>query len=209
MSASTKRLRIIDTSSEDYISEAVEVYLAGGIIAYPAESFYGLGVDPYNESAVEKLFEVKGRSADKPIPLISSTIEMVESLASELGPKTRRVMELNWPGPLTIIIKANKNLSSRLTAGSDTVAVRIPGSLVALKLVQAIGAPLTTTSANPSNMMPATTAEMVKNYLGDRLDLIINGGSLPGKLPSTIIDMTQDKPRPVREGLLPFSKILK
>jgi len=209
MSASSKRLRIIDASSEDYISEAVEVYKAGGIIAYPAESFYGLGVNPYNESAIEKLFEVKGRSADKPISLILSTIEMVESLTTELGPKTRKVMELNWPGPLTIIVKANKKLSSRLLADSDTVAVRIPGSLVARRLVQAIGSPLTTTSANPSNMMPATTAEMVKNYLGDRLDIIIDGGSLPGKLPSTIIDMTQDKPRPVREGLLPFSKILK
>ncbi|VAV84294.1 TsaC protein (YrdC domain) required for threonylcarbamoyladenosine t(6)A37 modification in tRNA [hydrothermal vent metagenome] len=209
MSAPSKRPMIIPATSEDYTREAVAVYKAGGIIAYPTESFYGLGVDPYNEAAVEKLFLLKGRPADKPIPLIVSDMKMVEAIASDLSPVTRKVMERHWPGPLTIIIKAKEGLPKRLTAGTNLIAIRIPGSETARRLVEAIGAPLTTTSANPSNMMPATTAEMVDGYLGDMLDLIIDGGSLPGGLPSTIIDLTRDEPRLVRKGLLPFSEVLK
>ncbi len=200
---------IIPASREDYTREAAEVYKSGGIIAYPAESFYGLGVDPYNEAAVEKLFEVKGRPADKPIPLIASDMKMVEEVASDLSPLARKVMERHWPGPLTIIIKAKEGLPKRLTAGTNMVAIRIPGAETARRLVEAIGAPLTTTSANPSNMMPATTAKMVQGYLGDRLNLIIDGGSLPGGLPTTIIDLTRGEPILVRKGLLPFSELLK
>jgi len=208
MSAPFKKAVIIPATCEDYTRRAAAVYKDGGIIAYPAESFYGLGVDPYNEAAVEKLFEIKGRPANKPIPLIVSDMKMVEEIASCLSPLARRVMERRWPGPLTIIIEAKKGLPKRLTAGTNQVAIRIPGAETARRLVEAIGAPLTTTSANPSNMMPATTAEMVQSYLGDMLDLIIDGGSLPGGLPSTIIDLTQGEPILVREGLLPFSEVL-
>lgn len=200
---------IIPAASGDYSREAIAVYKAGGVIAYPTESFYGLGVDPYNEAAVEKLFEIKGRPADKPIPLIVSDMQMVEKVASHLSPAARGVMERYWPGPLTIIVEAKKGLPEKLTAGTNSIALRIPGSETARRLVETIGAPLTTTSANPTNMMPATTAEMVKGYLGYTLDLIIDGGALPGKMPSTIIDLTGGEPELVREGLMPFSDLLK
>ena len=208
MSAPSKRSIIIPATSDDYSSEVATVYKNGGVIAYPTESFYGLGVDPYNAAAVEKLFAIKGRSASKAIPLIVSNMAMVEGIATELTPFIRQIMEKHWPGPLTIVVKAKAGLlPAALTAGSDTVALRIPGSKVARELVEAIGGPLTTTSANPSNMIPATTAEMVMGYFSEMIDLIVDGGELEGISPTTVIDLAHGAPILLREGLLPFSMI--
>jgi len=197
----------------DYISEGQKVYKAGGVIVYPTESYYALGVDPYNEDAVNRLYTLKGRPANKPFPIIVSDIAMLETVAMELSAVTRVIIDRHWPGPLTIIIKAKETLPPRLTAGTGAVAVRIPGCTAARALVEAIGTPLTATSANPSGRQAANTPRMVTAYsaatslrLND-LDMIIDSGKLPGGLPSTIIDLRAGQPILIREGLIPFSNI--
>jgi L-threonylcarbamoyladenylate synthase len=190
------------------MAKILKTYRNGGVIAYPTESFYGLGVDPLSEEAIKGLFRLKGRPTNKPIPVIIGDMSMLEdTLTEEPGSLARRIMEQYWPGPLTIILKAKKGLPSQLTAGSGSIAVRIPGRPVTRGLVAAIGAPLTTTSANPAAATPATTPEMITDYFGADIDIIIDAGTLPGGLPSTIIDLRTDKPILIREGQIPFSEI--
>ncbi|MBI5327416.1 MAG: threonylcarbamoyl-AMP synthase [Deltaproteobacteria bacterium] len=184
-----------------------DVFRKGGLVAYPTETFYGLGVDPFNKTAVKKLFTLKGREADKPISILVKDKNMLAEIAEEIPSAAEKLIKKFWPGPLTIIFNARKSIHEILTAGTGKVGVRISSNPVTQKLLEAIDSPITTTSANPSGKKSPLTAREVTDYFGDKVDLIIDGGKLYGKLGSTIVDVTEGDLKVIREGELPVTVI--
>lgn len=190
------------TNRESILKQAVEALKKGSILAYPTETFYGLGVKFDIEDSLKKLYEVKQRPKDKAMPLIIGKKGLLPLIAESANPNTLFLMERFWPGPLTLIFNAKGNISSYITAGTGRVAVRIPGESFALYLAKRANFPITATSANPSGMPPAKDAEAVMNYFGDKPDLLIDGGPMRGGLPSTIVDVTGEEIKILREGAI-------
>lgn len=182
------------------IAAASDALNNGGIIAYPTESFYALGVSASDATAIKKLFGLKGRPPEKPVPLIVGDKDVLLSVIQYIPDHAKELMERFWPGPLTIVFKAREGVSALLTGGTGNVAVRIPGDSTALYLARGLRSPLTATSANPSSKRPAETAEEVIDYFGAGVDLIIDAGRAPGGRPSTIVDVTVEPHRILREG---------
>ncbi|MCI0548943.1 MAG: threonylcarbamoyl-AMP synthase [Candidatus Rokubacteria bacterium] len=182
------------------LASAGAILRRGGLVAFPTESFYGLGADAGSAAAVARVFTVKGRPDAKPLLVLVDGIAMVERLAADVPPRARELMARHWPGPLTLILRAVPELPAALTAGTGTVGVRMPGHAVALALVRAAGRPVTAPSANPSGAPPPTTAEAVCRDLGPGVDLVVDAGPTAGGPASTIADCTVWPPRIVREG---------
>jgi L-threonylcarbamoyladenylate synthase len=178
-----------------------------GVIAFRTDTFYGLGADPFNANAVARIRALKGREDDKPILLLISDLNQIERLIAERSPVFMRLAARFWPGPLTIVGKANTGLPEGITAGTGTVGVRLPADENVRDLVRECGGALTATSANPAGRDPARSAEEVRSYFPDGIDLIIDGGQVTAIEPSTIVDATTSPPRVVREGAIPAKLI--
>ncbi len=189
-----------ENSSAKIITDSLRIIERGGIVAYPTESFYALGVLATDEKALESLFLLKKRPAEKPLPLIVGDLETLLSVVKWVPDRAAELMERYWPGPLTIIFEAADNISDLLTAGTGRVAVRMPGESAALSLAREAGFPITATSANISSEPPADNIDAVLSYFGDSIDLIIDGGRTPGGKPSTIVDAAADTLKILREG---------
>jgi len=177
----------------------------GGIVAIPTETYYGLGVDPFNSAALSRLAKIKGRADHKPILLLIGAAEQLCHLADSIPPAASALMEAFWPGPLTIVFPARADLHARITAGTGTVGVRWT-SLTALADILRVVGPMTGTSANRSGESAARTAREVQQTLGDEIDLIIDAGSMPGGLPSTVIQV-EGQTQIVREGTISRARI--
>jgi L-threonylcarbamoyladenylate synthase len=177
----------------------------------PTETFYGLGVDPFNAKAVERLFLLKGRSFKDPIPIVAGDREMVERLVETVPLAAETLIQRYWPGPLTIVFKARAEVPELLTARTGKIGVRISSSQVVKKLLASLKSPLTSTSANPSGEPPALEPGEVLKYFEGRLDLLIDGVRLTAKKPSTVVDVTGERLVVLREGAVPakdFSDLL-
>lgn len=196
------RAIISETNIELVLGKAVEALEKGSILAYPTETFYGLGVKFDIEDSLKKLYEVKQRPKDKAMPLIIGNKGLLPLIAESVNPKALLLMERFWPGPLTLILPAKGSISSFITAGTGRVAVRVPGESFAFYLAKRANFPITATSANPSGMPPAKDAEIVMNYFGDKIDLLVDGGSTSDSLPSTIVDVTGEEIKILREGAI-------
>lgn len=188
--------------SETALGEAVGLLRDGGIIAYPTETLYGLGVDGTNEEAVEKIFTVKGRSYTAPVSLIIGSWSDLERLTLNIPPSGRKLAEAFWPGGLTILFTAAPAVSKKLTAGTGKIGIRFSSDPIADLLARRLGRPITATSANRSGGDECRSAREVLAVLGDRLDAVIDGGTTPGPPGSTIVDVTIDPPLVVREGVI-------
>jgi L-threonylcarbamoyladenylate synthase len=193
----------------DTCTRTLEVLRNGGIIAYSTESFYALGVLATDELAVRRLFKLKNRSSDKPLPIIIGNSDMLPGIVKDVPYQARALMEQFWPGPLTIIFKALGVLPVMLTGEGRNVAVRVPGDSAALCIARTLEVPITATSANISSDPPANTTEAVINYFGNNVDLILDTGKSRGGWPSTIIDATVDPPAILRQGSVSAENILK
>ena len=193
-------LSLTENSADKIFSLASDILEKGGIIAYPTESFYALGVLAADEDAVRKLFELKKRQADKPLPLIVGDMDTLLSIVKMVPDQAGELINTYWPGPLTLLFEANEKISLLLTGGTGKVAVRIPGESTALDLAKSLKLPITATSANLSARPPAVNAVSVIEYFGNTVDLIIDAGGAPGGRPSTILDVTVTPPRILREG---------
>lgn len=191
-----------DISEEKILTRATEILTSGGIIAYPTETFYGLGADATNEKTIEKIFAVKGRDFKTPISLIIGQTADVYPLVKDVPEKARKLMEAFWPGALTIVFLAANIVSTRLTAGSGKIGLRVSSHTVAQKIVQKIKVPLTATSANLSGLPECSLASEVTKQIGDKIDAIIDWGQTQGGKASTIIDVTCDPPVILREGAI-------
>ena len=196
------------------IAQAAALIAGGEIVGYPTETFYGLAADPRNPRAIERIFEAKGRRSEEPLPLIASDLVQVERWFGPLGPRALLLAQQCWPGPLTLVLPLpgdvflGHGLPATLTAGRATIAVRVPAHPLARALAEAAGGLITSTSANPSGLPAATTADEVKRSLGDRVALVIDGGTTPGGAPSTIVDVNTPQPTLVRAGVLPWERVL-
>jgi L-threonylcarbamoyladenylate synthase len=189
------------------LEKAAGIVKRGGVIAYPTETFYGLGVKFDSRAALEKLYRLKGRSPDKALPLIIGEKLMLGLIASTVTESAEKLIEKFWPGPLTLLLPAKANLSDLLTAKTGKIAVRMPGGSFALELARSLQFPITATSANITGMSPAVNIDDVVRYFGNALDLIIDCGETPGGKPSTIVDASGTKARIVRAGAVPAEEI--
>ena len=193
--------------SPDALQQAAAVLARGGVVAYPTDTLYGLAVDPARESAVEALFKVKARRAEQAIPLVAADLTQVERVG-RMTPLARVLALRFWPGPLTLVIEARPGIPEAVQGGTGRVAIRIPDHRVAQGLAAAAGGALTSTSANRSGGSPPSTGEEVASALGDEVDLLLDGGSSPGGLPSTIVDVAGDEPLLLRTGAVAWDRVL-
>ena len=192
----------------DY-TEIVSLLNSGGVIAFPTDTAYGLGADPFNDAAIARIFEIKGRDERKPLLLLVDSIAMAESVShpsmSRPGPDTFYALAQKfWPGPLTVILPASQQIPTKLTAGTNTIGIRWPAAAFATNLLERFGKPITATSANRSGMPSPVTAAEVGSQLGESTDALIDGGILPARSGSTLLDLTVDPPVMLREGPIGF-----
>jgi len=186
---------------------ASEVIADGGVVAFRTDTFYGLGVDPFNAAAVARLRGLKGREDNKPILLLISDAEQVERLIADSSDQFKIAAREFWPGPLTIVGSAVAELPEAITAGTGTVGVRLPVDESVREFVRECGGVLTATSANPAGREPARSAREVASYFTDTIDLIVDGGEVTATEPSTVLDVLSFPPRIVREGAIRRSVI--
>jgi L-threonylcarbamoyladenylate synthase len=203
-------LRVNPASPErDVMSRVVDALAAGGVVAYPTDTFYGLGVDPTNAAAVEALFLAKGRRSSDPLPLIASDVRRLEAAIGPLSPVARRLADAFWPGPLTLVVpRGGAAFAPALLAGGETIAVRVPAHLVARAVAESVGGLVTSTSANRSGEAPAATADAVVRALGVAVVLVLDGGPTVAEAASTIVDVTGARPRLLRPGRIAFDRVL-
>src|SRR5664280_2171883 len=196
-------LKVVDKNSEETIlTRAAEILAGGGVIAYPTETFYGLGADATNEKAIEKIFAVKGRNFKNPISLIIGQADDIYPLVQDVPETAKKLMTAFWAGALTIIFSAADKISPLLTAGSGKIGLRVSSHPGAQGIVQKLKRPLTATSANLSGAPECTRASEVAEQIGDKIDAIIDLGNTPGTKGSTIIDVTCTPPVILREGAI-------
>ena len=181
--------------------EAARIIASGGVIAFRTDTFYGLGADPLNPSAIRKIKELKGREDGKPILLLISDDDQVDRFIQQ-SEFFKLVARGHWPAPLTLIGAARPEVASELTAGTNSLGVRLPDDDSVRALVRACGGALTATSANVSGQPPARTAQEVARYFPTGIDLIVDAGEATATEPSTVLDVSKSEPRLVREGAI-------
>ena len=196
-----------DAPDPAVIREAAELIRRGLIVAYPTDTLYGLAVDPRNAGAVKRLFELKGRPETSALTLIAADLAHVRA-AGEMTTAAERLAERWWPGPLTIVVRARAILARGMLAGGETVGIRIPDHAAAIALARDIGFPIAATSANRSGGAPASTAEAVVEALPD-VDAIVDAGPARGGPPSTIVDASATAVTLLRQGVVPWDKVLR
>ena len=191
----------------DIIRFAAKIIKKGGLVAFPTETVYGLGADAFNSEAVMKVFEVKERPADNPIIVHVSSKAQVCMLAKEVPEEAERLMDAFWPGPLTVVLRKVDRLPGVVTAGLDTVAVRMPNHKVALALIEEAETPIAAPSANLAGKPSPTTAQHVIDDLAGRIDMILDAGPTRIGVESTVVDVTSSPPQILRPGGTPYEKI--
>jgi L-threonylcarbamoyladenylate synthase len=191
---------------EQSFSRCREVISAGGIIVYPTDTYYGLGADPRNCTAVKRLFDIKDRQRDQPIILLMADASEICDWAAEITPQAEILIKRYWPGPLTLVFKARVNVLTHVTANTGTIGLRVPGNALTRSLLRYLGHALTGTSANISTKKSPKTAQEAATIAG-LVDLILDGGKTAGEKPSTIIDVRTELPHVIREGAIPSRSI--
>jgi tRNA threonylcarbamoyl adenosine modification protein (Sua5/YciO/YrdC/YwlC family) len=191
------------------INYAAQQIRNGEVLGMPTDTFYGLAADPFNLRAVDLVYDIKTRSRHKPLSLLIESVEQAEMLARPLPDEFYALARKFWPGPLTIIVRAASRLPLKVTANTGNVALRVPAAPIPLAVIHAAGIPLTATSANLSGASECTTAVAVRDQLQGRIAIIIDGGTSPREVPSTIVDLTDTEARwkIMREGAIPNQEI--
>jgi len=180
---------------------------SGGVIAFRTDTFYGLGADPFNRAAVQRIKEFKGREDSKPILIVICDRDQASRFITEPSPAFNHLADTFWPGPLTLIGEATAEVPSEITAGTRTIGVRLPDDERVRALLQACGGALTATSANPSQLGPARNAHTCEDYFGEAVDLIVDDGESKTDRPSTVVDVSGGEPKLIREGIVRWSEI--
>jgi L-threonylcarbamoyladenylate synthase len=182
------------------ISQAAEAIAAGGVVIFPTRGLYGLAADAFNPDAVRRIFQLKGRPPNKPLLVLISDPADVHRLVSSTSPATRHLMRCFWPGGVTFVMPAREELAAELTGGSKKIGVRQTAHPVAMALVQAVGRPLTGTSANISGAGGCARVSDIDPALIDAVDLVLDGGALAGGPGSTVVDVSGAVPVVLRQG---------
>lgn len=196
----------VKNPQKEAIKKATEVLKIGGVVVYPTETLYGLGANPFDEQALQKVFEIKGRDLSKPISLAFRDIEHVKRFA-EINSTAEKIIKKFLPGPLTIILTSKLQLDDIL--GGNKIGVRIPDNKVALELLKEVKFPLTSTSANLSGSKNPETAKEAINQIGEKVDLVLDAGKCKYGKPSTVVDLSSGEIEVVREGIIGKKELLK
>jgi L-threonylcarbamoyladenylate synthase len=190
---------------ESVLLEAAEAVLRGGVIAFPTDTLYGLGCSLFDVSAVEMVARLKRRDPSLAVISLIPEARQVYGLAGEVSEFAERLMARYWPGPLSLIFRAAPIVPARVRGAGGTVALRCPKDTLCQRLLDRIGGPVVSSSANLSGQRPAETAEEVVRIFGNQLDLVIDGGPRHGGLPSTLVDVSGPRPRLLRRGVIEVS----
>ena len=198
-----------DNPEASLIRYAADQIRAGEVLGMPTDTFYGLAADPFNLRAVDRVYEIKSRSRHKPLSLLIEGTDQAEELARPLPQEFYMLTRKFWPGPLTVIVKAASKLPLKVTANTGNVALRVPSAKIPLAVIQAAGIPITATSANLSGETECTTAVAVRDQLQNRISIIVDGGTSPREVASTIVDLTDEEARwkVIREGAIASQEI--
>ncbi len=191
----------------DLISEAARVIKNGGIVLFPTRYLYGLGADALNSEAVDRVFAIKQRPYDKPLSVLINHQDDLSWLVRNVPQAAVKIMESFWPGDITIVFEAHATLPRNLTAGSGKIGVRLPQHPVAVALTNAVQVPITATSANLTGRGGCSRVTDLDPLVADKLDLMLDAGPLEGGTGSTVIDVTVDVPKILREGAVPAKDI--
>ncbi|MCI4626789.1 MAG: threonylcarbamoyl-AMP synthase [Candidatus Magnetoovum sp. WYHC-5] len=186
------KLDLLKVSLHYAVNKASEFIENGKVVAYPTETFYALGAKYNNDDALRRIYHIKKRPTDKVFPLIVGSAKVLEAVTEHMSCIHSLLIDKYWPGPLTILFQGNQRLSSFICSPDNHVAVRIPGESFAYYFSNNVSFPITATSANVSGHAPSTSPEMVFDYFGNTIDLLIDGGNTPGGLPSTIVKVEND-----------------
>ena len=193
---------LTETNQSEIISEATYILKRGGSIIYPTDTVYGLGVNPFDEFAVRRLFRIKKRSADKPVPLIVKSVAMAKKLAY-IDYRKEEILRSVWPGAVSVVLYKRRIITSPVSAGTRTVALRIPDDEFCIKLIKVFNSPITSTSANLSGENPMTDPIKIQRKFAKEAykpDLLIDAGVLKSRQPSTVLDLTSEEPKITRIG---------
>ena len=208
MTAETLRIHP-DEPEPELIQQVVRSLNQGHVVALPTDTFYGLAVDPINLRAVDRIYDIKTRARHKPLSLLIAEVAQAYELAREIDSAFDRLAEKFWPGPLTLIVKAGSRLPLRVTANTGNMALRVPEAAIPRAVVAALGLPITATSANLSGLPECTYANGVREQLGDKIPLIVDGGPTARSTATTIVDLSGggNSWMIVREGAIPTHEI--
>jgi tRNA threonylcarbamoyl adenosine modification protein (Sua5/YciO/YrdC/YwlC family) len=198
-----------DNPEPSLVRYAADQIRAGEVLGMPTDTFYGLAADPFNLRAVDRVYDIKTRSRHKPLSLLIESVDQAEDLAKSLPEEFYALARKFWPGPLTVIVRAGSRLPLKVTANTGNVALRVPSAKIPLAVVAAAAIPITATSANLSGATECTTAMQVHDQLRDRIQIIVDGGTAPREVASTIVDLSGESGRwrIIREGAIPSDEI--
>ena len=198
-----------DEPQPERIEYIVSCLRQGDVVALPTDTFYGLAVDPVNLHAVEQIYQLKSRQKHKPLSLLIASVAQAYELARDIDDRFDRLAERFWPGPLTIIVRAGSKLPLRSTANTGNVALRVPDAPIARAVVECFGLPITATSANLAGASECSHAACVRDQIGDRIPLIVDGGPSGRTLPTTIVDLSGNNGpwQVLREGAISTHEI--
>ncbi len=199
-----------DEPEAERIAYVVSCLRRGDVVALPTDTFYGLAVDPVNLHAVERIYQIKSRLKHKPLSLLIASVAQAYELARDIDDRFDKLAERFWPGPLTIIVRAGSKLPLSSTANTGNVALRVPDSAIPRAVVEQYGMPITATSANLHNASECSHAACVRDQIGDRIPLIVDGGPSAHSLPTTIVNLAdhENSWEILREGVIPTHEIV-
>lgn len=204
-----KYLNLKDEIDYNKLKEPAEVIKQGGIVIFPTETVYGIGTNGMDSKAIEKLYKIKERPYYKPISLLVSDIYMVNSIAKDITDLEYKLMESFFPGPLTIILKKKDVVPDILTSGQNTIGIRMPSEKIARKLIEFVGEPIATSSANISGKPSKTNMKNIMKEFKEEVDYFIDGGESEIAIASTVIQLIDDIPIVLREGSISIEEIKK
>ena len=196
---------------DDLLNELDKAFAAldnGGVVVFPTDTLYGLGADVFSLPALQRIFAIKGRPAELALPVLVAGLDQVESVALPMSNRAQELAERFWPGPLTLVMRRSPELPDLVTGGADTVAVRMPAHRIPLALARRLGRPITGTSANLSGQPDLLDLDSIENQLGNLVDYIIRSGPPPEGTGSTVVDITRNEPRLLREGAISLEEIM-
>ncbi|HUD66229.1 MAG TPA: L-threonylcarbamoyladenylate synthase [Candidatus Sulfotelmatobacter sp.] len=198
-----------DNPELSLVKYAADQIRSGEVLGMPTDTFYGLAADPFNLRAVDKVYDIKTRSRHKPLSLMIESVDQASELSKDLPDEFYALARKFWPGPLTIIVRAGSRLPLKVTANTGNVALRVPNARIPRAVVTAAAIPITATSANLSGASECTSAEQVRDQLHGRISIIVDGGTSPRDVASTIVDLTDQAARwrIIREGAIPADEI--
>jgi L-threonylcarbamoyladenylate synthase len=200
-------LKVSSLRMEYVLEYSTRLILSGKVIAFPTDTFYGLGADPFNLAAITEIFRIKRRSSDRPIPLLVASLDQAADLVADPPQLFFTLAKKFWPGPLTLVVPASRQIPLKITANTGRVGLRWPRSQLAEALIAALGRPITGTSANLSERSACATAGEVEEQIGGSLPLILDGGSTAGQRPSTVLELRGDRVRILRPGGIAESEL--